>query len=276
MLELGETLREAAVREAREETCLTVEPAELLGVYDRVLRDDDGRTLYHYVLIDFYARAGRRSAGSRRCRRSALVHSSGSCETWRWPKTPPKSSAWDSGSPFPGSRYNLAFNGGHAAYSRHTLGSSEMVAPTGARSGQLTTPIRPAVQRFMWCCSTGPGGRWQVSTVGRGSLLGRWARILFYVTVDARLVGVEYGVEGTNFKSGKSRMLFGTTLLGQLCGTGRRSHGQALISGHDGWGTLRLSADPGYELDRVVEALIEFKRKRNGPHVFQHAGRPVD
>ena len=56
VLEVGETLREAAIREAREETCLTVEPADLLGVYDRVMRDDDGRTLYHYVLIDFLCR----------------------------------------------------------------------------------------------------------------------------------------------------------------------------------------------------------------------------
>ncbi len=56
VLEVGETLREAAIREAREETCLTVEPADLLGVYDRVIRDDDGRTLYHYVLIDFLCR----------------------------------------------------------------------------------------------------------------------------------------------------------------------------------------------------------------------------
>lgn len=53
VLEVGETLREAAVREALEETGLTVETAELLGVYDRVLRDNDERTLYHYVLIDF-------------------------------------------------------------------------------------------------------------------------------------------------------------------------------------------------------------------------------
>jgi ADP-ribose pyrophosphatase YjhB (NUDIX family) len=56
VLELGETLREAAIREAQEETCLTVEPADLLGVYDRVLRDDAGRTLYHFVLIDFLCR----------------------------------------------------------------------------------------------------------------------------------------------------------------------------------------------------------------------------
>jgi 8-oxo-dGTP diphosphatase len=56
VLEVGELLREAAVREAREETGLTVEAAELLGVYDRVLRDDSGRTLHHYVLIDFLCR----------------------------------------------------------------------------------------------------------------------------------------------------------------------------------------------------------------------------
>lgn len=53
VLEVGETLREAAVREALEETGLEVETADLLGVYDRVLRDADERTLYHYVLIDF-------------------------------------------------------------------------------------------------------------------------------------------------------------------------------------------------------------------------------
>ena len=56
VLELGETLREAAAREAREETCLTVETGDLLGVYDRVLRDDTHRTLYHYVLVDFLCR----------------------------------------------------------------------------------------------------------------------------------------------------------------------------------------------------------------------------
>src|SRR5450432_1876208 len=56
VLELGETLREAAAREAREETCLKVEPADLLGVYDRVIRDDAGLTIYHFVLIDFLCR----------------------------------------------------------------------------------------------------------------------------------------------------------------------------------------------------------------------------
>jgi 8-oxo-dGTP diphosphatase len=53
VLELGETVREGVAREALEETGLTVEPFELLGVFDRVVRDLDERTLYHYVLVDF-------------------------------------------------------------------------------------------------------------------------------------------------------------------------------------------------------------------------------
>ena len=56
VLEIGEMVREAAVREAREETGLVVEPGELLGVYDRILRDPEQRVKYHYVLIDFLCR----------------------------------------------------------------------------------------------------------------------------------------------------------------------------------------------------------------------------
>ena len=57
VLEVGEMVREAAIREAREETGLIVEPGELLGVYDRILRDPEKRVQYHYVLIDFLCRA---------------------------------------------------------------------------------------------------------------------------------------------------------------------------------------------------------------------------
>jgi 8-oxo-dGTP diphosphatase len=65
VLEVGEMLREAAVREALEETGLTVEPGELLGVFDRVVREGD-RVRYHYVLIDFLCRrlSGDLRAGS--------------------------------------------------------------------------------------------------------------------------------------------------------------------------------------------------------------------
>jgi 8-oxo-dGTP diphosphatase len=66
VLECGETLREATIREAREETGFIVETEELLGVYERVIRSDDGRVRYHYVLIDFLCRriAGNLRAGS--------------------------------------------------------------------------------------------------------------------------------------------------------------------------------------------------------------------
>jgi 8-oxo-dGTP diphosphatase len=56
VLEVGELVRAAAVREAREETGLVVDPVELLGVYDRVLRNPEKRVQYHYVLIDFLCR----------------------------------------------------------------------------------------------------------------------------------------------------------------------------------------------------------------------------
>jgi ADP-ribose pyrophosphatase YjhB (NUDIX family) len=56
VLEVGELVREAAIREAREETGLTVEPGELLGVYDRILCNLERRVQYHYVLIDFLCR----------------------------------------------------------------------------------------------------------------------------------------------------------------------------------------------------------------------------
>jgi len=66
VLECGETLREAVVREAREETGLVVETGEMLGVYERVIRGGEGRVRYHYVMIDFLCRpvGGDLNAGS--------------------------------------------------------------------------------------------------------------------------------------------------------------------------------------------------------------------
>src|SRR3954465_15729235 len=64
-LEIGETLRECAVREALEETGLRVEAGEVLEVFDAIYREPDGRIQYHYVLIDFACRliAGELKAG---------------------------------------------------------------------------------------------------------------------------------------------------------------------------------------------------------------------
>jgi len=53
LLEVGETLRQGAEREALEETGLATKATELLGVFERLVPDDDKRTRYHYILIDF-------------------------------------------------------------------------------------------------------------------------------------------------------------------------------------------------------------------------------
>ncbi len=53
LLELGETVEQAIVREVREETSLDVEPLRLLGVYDLIDRDAAGAIRYHYVLVDW-------------------------------------------------------------------------------------------------------------------------------------------------------------------------------------------------------------------------------
>jgi ADP-ribose pyrophosphatase YjhB (NUDIX family) len=66
VLELGEKLRVGAAREALEETGLTVEVGQVLDVFDSIFPDADGRTQYHFVLIDFLCRpvAGEAKAGS--------------------------------------------------------------------------------------------------------------------------------------------------------------------------------------------------------------------
>src|SRR6478672_9248227 len=65
VVELGETLRGAAEREAREETGLLVKAGEVLEVLDRIVPDKDGAPQYHYVLIDFLCvvRGGKLRAG---------------------------------------------------------------------------------------------------------------------------------------------------------------------------------------------------------------------
>ncbi len=50
--ELGETIREAARREVREETGLEIEIFGLIDVVDSVRPDTDDKIEYHYTLID--------------------------------------------------------------------------------------------------------------------------------------------------------------------------------------------------------------------------------
>jgi ADP-ribose pyrophosphatase YjhB (NUDIX family) len=53
VVELGETLRAAAEREALEETGLVVKAGEVLEVLDRIIPGECSAPQYHYVLIDF-------------------------------------------------------------------------------------------------------------------------------------------------------------------------------------------------------------------------------
>jgi 8-oxo-dGTP diphosphatase len=55
LIDVGETLREAVIREVREETGLEVEPIELIELLDRIHRQD-GRVHYHYVIADYLCR----------------------------------------------------------------------------------------------------------------------------------------------------------------------------------------------------------------------------
>jgi len=66
LVEVGERVREAAVREAREETGLEVEVREVLDVIDKIVRDEEGRVKYHFIIVDFLAvpKGGRMRASS--------------------------------------------------------------------------------------------------------------------------------------------------------------------------------------------------------------------
>ena len=54
-VELGETLQEAAEREIREETGLTIQAGEPVYTFDVIERDSNGAILFHYVIVDLAA-----------------------------------------------------------------------------------------------------------------------------------------------------------------------------------------------------------------------------
>lgn len=56
VVEAGETLTEAVIREVREETAVEIQPVELAGYREMIQHSDDGRTKRHFVIVCFAAR----------------------------------------------------------------------------------------------------------------------------------------------------------------------------------------------------------------------------
>ena len=53
LVETGELLEDAVRREILEETGLVVEPVSRFDIFERIMRGDEGRVEYHYLLVDY-------------------------------------------------------------------------------------------------------------------------------------------------------------------------------------------------------------------------------
>ena len=54
LVELGEDHLEALARELREELSVAAEIGGLVGVFDKIFHDPEGRVQYHYVVVDYW------------------------------------------------------------------------------------------------------------------------------------------------------------------------------------------------------------------------------
>jgi 8-oxo-dGTP diphosphatase len=53
LVETGETLEDAVRREILEETGLRIQPVSRVEIFERIMRDAQGKAEYHYVLADY-------------------------------------------------------------------------------------------------------------------------------------------------------------------------------------------------------------------------------
>lgn len=56
VVELGENLEKAVIREVKEETNLDVEVVHLIDAVDNIIRDSNGKLQFHFVILDYSAK----------------------------------------------------------------------------------------------------------------------------------------------------------------------------------------------------------------------------
>jgi len=56
LVELGENVQDALLREVKEEVGLDVEAVKLIDVWDAVTLDENGRIQYHFIIVEFLVR----------------------------------------------------------------------------------------------------------------------------------------------------------------------------------------------------------------------------
>jgi len=56
IVETGERLADGIRREVREETGLEIDELSVFEIFERIIADAEGKTEYHYVLIDYVCR----------------------------------------------------------------------------------------------------------------------------------------------------------------------------------------------------------------------------
>lgn len=56
LIDLGETLAAAAVREVWEECAIEIEVGGLIAPFEPIVHDAEGRIEYHYIILDFWAK----------------------------------------------------------------------------------------------------------------------------------------------------------------------------------------------------------------------------
>jgi len=73
LVELGESIETAVIRETKEETCLEVENPQLLDVVGNVDRDEYGKVKYHYVIVDYLVHV-----------KNGIIQAASDAEELRW------------------------------------------------------------------------------------------------------------------------------------------------------------------------------------------------